>query len=72
MRLFLSFLALSLSASLASQTVLLQEGFDGDGLPAGWSQQTLASDGGWLVGDNQSLQSQWWSIAPHGSFHGHQ
>ena len=68
MRLFLSFLALSLSASLASQTVLLQEGFDGDGLPAGWSQQTLASDGGWLVGDNQSLQSQWWSIAPHGSF----
>ena len=68
MRLFLSLLALSLSASLASQTVLLQEGFDGDGLPAGWSQQTLASDGGWLVGDNQSLQSQWWSIAPHGSF----
>ena len=68
MRLFLSLLALSLSASLASQTVLLQEGFDGYGLPAGWSQQTLASDGGWLVGDNQSLQSQWWSIAPHGSF----
>ena len=48
-----------------SQTVLLQETFN-DGIPAGWSQQTLATDGGWLSGTSAELESQWWAIAPHG------
>ena len=54
-------------ASIAiGQTVLLQENFDA-GLPAEWSQQTLATDGGWLAGTSAQLESQWWPIAPHGN-----
>ena len=54
-------------ASIASgQTLLLQENFDA-GLPADWSQQTLATDGGWLGGTSAELESQWWPIAPHGN-----
>ena len=54
-------------ASIAiGQTLLLQENFDA-GLPADWSQQTLATDGGWLGGTSAELESQWWPIAPHGN-----
>lgn len=60
--------ALIFSLPLLTQTTLVQENFDGGNFPDSWTQQTLASDGGWLVGDNQALQSQWWTIAPHGSF----
>ena len=57
-------------ASIAiGQTVLLQEDFDA-GLPADWSQQTLATDGGWLAGTSAQLESQWWPIAPHGNIMG--
>ena len=60
------FLAASLAAfPLCAQTVLLSETFD-DGVPADWSQQTLATDGGWLAGTSAQLESQWWAIAPHG------
>ena len=60
--------ALIFSLPLLTQTTLVQENFDAGNFPDSWTQQTLASDGGWLVGDNQALQSQWWTIAPHGSF----
>ena len=50
------------------QTILLNEDFEGESLPEGWSQQTLATDGGWLMGTSGQLQSDWWSIAPHGNF----
>ncbi len=64
-------LALSLTFSISTllaQNVLLQEGFDAAVLPDGWSQLTLATDGGWLAGTSAELESQWWPIAPHGSF----
>jgi hypothetical protein len=62
-------LALSTSCSSAiAQNILIQEGFDDDMLPEGWSQQTQSSDGGWLNGDNSTLQSDWWDIEPHGDF----
>ena len=48
-----------------AQNVLLQEDFE-NGLPSEWSQQTLATDGGWLSGTSNELESQWWPIAPHG------
>lgn len=68
MRAFPLLLSLTFCFSAAGQIVLLQESFDQSELPEGWSQQTLANDGGWLIGDNQALQSQWWDIAPHGQF----
>ena len=43
-------LAMSWFCALSAQTVLLQENFDGGALPDGWTQQTLATDGGWLGG----------------------
>ncbi|MCH8903198.1 MAG: T9SS type A sorting domain-containing protein [Bacteroidetes bacterium] len=35
------------------------------GMPAGWTQTTLATDGGWLPGDAGTLSSQYWSIPTH-------
>jgi polyhydroxybutyrate depolymerase len=55
------------SASLFSQTILLEEDFEAATFPAGWTQTSNASDGGYLLGTNSSLQSQWWSIADHGN-----
>lgn len=58
----------ALCAPLQAQNILLNEGFDGAALPEGWSQQTLSDDGGWIGGDNTSLQSDYWGIEPHGNF----
>jgi len=56
-------------SSLLSQNILVNETFDDPLiLPDGWGQQTLANDGGWSNGNNSSLQSEWWSIDPHGNF----
>ena len=63
--LILSFLSIT---SVLCQTVLLEEDFQLGTLPPGWSQSTNATDGGWLLGTNTSLQSVYWSIAPHGNF----
>jgi len=54
--------------NLFAQTILVDENFDGTAFPAGWTQTSNATDGGWLMGNNNSLQSQWWSIAAHGNF----
>lgn len=53
---------------LSSQIVLLDEDFEESSFPVDWTQQTLSNDGGWLLGDNAELQSDYWSIAPHGNF----
>ena len=45
-----------------AQTTFLNENFNGTGLPSGWTQQTQATDGGWKVGTNTQLQSQFWPI----------
>lgn len=56
------------STNLFGQTILVDENFDVGTFPAGWTQTSNATDGGWLMGNNNSLQSQWWSIGAHGNF----
>ena len=56
------------STPIFGQTVLLSEDFTLGTLPVGWSQSTNATDGGWLLGTNTSLQSTYWSISSHGNF----
>ena len=64
----MSFMAVAMfCTSISAQTTLLQENFDAGIFPDGWTQETLASDGGWLVGESADLQSQYWPIAPHGN-----
>ena len=48
------------------QNILISEDFESGDLPDGWSQQTNASDGGWLLGTANQLESQYWDIANHG------
>lgn len=57
-------LFVGLSAGIAqAQVVLWQENFDAsNSLPAGWSQTTLATDGGWKVGTTSALSSQFFPI----------
>lgn len=59
-----SFLGLALMAFgvAQAQTSFLNESFTAAGVPAGWTQQTAATDGGWNVGTNTQLQSQFWPI----------
>ena len=64
----LLFTFLLCSTHIFGQTVLLSEDFELGVLPAGWSQSTNSTDGGWLHGTNTSLQSTYWSIAAHGNF----
>jgi polyhydroxybutyrate depolymerase len=64
---FLALAAILYTTSAFGQTILLDEDFEGATFPAGWTQSTNATDGGWIMGTNGSLQSQWWSIAPHGN-----
>lgn len=49
---------------------LINESFDVDVLPAGWTQTTMAADGGWLLGDNYALGSAIFQVTPHGNFIG--
>lgn len=60
--------AFILTDSLQAQNILVAEDFDTAENSNGWVQQSFASDGGWSVGDNSSLQSEWWPIEPHGNF----
>ena len=62
--------ALFIFGSYYSQNILLNEDFEGSSLPIGWSISTNASDGGWNLGTNQNIESQWWSVAPHGNIIG--
>ncbi len=43
-------------SSMKAQTILT-ENFEGTGIPAGWVQTSLASDGGWKQGSNLASQS---------------
>jgi polyhydroxybutyrate depolymerase len=64
--LFYSILVLS-SFQVTGQNTLLSEDFENGTLPPGWTQQTNATDGGWLLGTNTQLQSQYWDITDHGN-----
>ena len=61
--------AFILTDSLQAQNILVAEDFDTAENSNGWVQQSFASDGGWSVGDNSSLQSEWWPIEPHGKLY---
>ncbi|TNE65247.1 MAG: T9SS type A sorting domain-containing protein, partial [Bacteroidetes bacterium] len=50
-----------------SAQALFQESFDTPGLPAGWSVQSDATDGGWSVGTPAGLSSQYFTISSNGS-----
>ena len=49
---------------LAHSQIIVEEDFE-NGMPSGWSQTTLATDGGWLAGTNSSLGSQSFPITAH-------
>lgn len=51
----------------ASSQVLFQEDFEGGTIPTGWEVETLASDGGWNIGSNFALSSQFFPIPSNGS-----
>ncbi|MFT4986665.1 MAG: polyhydroxybutyrate depolymerase [Flavobacteriales bacterium] len=53
-----------------AQTIILSEDFEDDTFPVGWSQTTNATDGGWILGTNTELESEFWTIAEHGNFIG--
>lgn len=59
-------LSLLISIITAGQNILISEDFLDGVLPVGWSQQSNASDGGWLLGNANQLESQYWDIANHG------
>ncbi len=68
MKLFLSTcLCLCLCICGLSAQILFEENFETPGLPAGWSIQTKASDGGWLVGTPNALSTQSFGIPSNGS-----
>ncbi len=64
---FLGMILLS-SFALKAQTVIMSENFEGGSFPATWTQTTLATDGGWLYGNNTSLSSQYWTVPAHTNF----
>lgn len=49
-------------------SVYLSQNFQGSGMPAGWHQTTLASDGGWKFGTNTQLQSSYFTPSAHTKF----
>jgi polyhydroxybutyrate depolymerase len=68
MRFIISILFLLTTNVFFSQNIILEEDFEQAVFPDAWSQATLSNDGGWLSGTNGDLQSDWWSIMPHGNF----
>ncbi len=48
-----------------SQMIIYTQDFEAGTLPPGWTQQTNASDGGWLFGDAAILESNYFPILPH-------
>ena len=61
-------LTLSLVLMTFSQAqVIFQEDFESGTFPFGWTQETNATDGGWLIGSSSGLSSQFWPIAANGS-----
>lgn len=65
-RLLFSAIAAGSIAAASAQTVWSEDFEGGTTLPAGWSQTTLATDGGWLVGAGPDLSSSAFPI-PGGS-----
>lgn len=60
-----SFCLITFSAIKAQ--VLFEENFENGNIPAGWTMQTSATDGGWKVGTPGSLGSTYFEIPSNGS-----
>ena len=50
-----------------SGQALFSENFESGALPSNWEVQTLATDGGWRVGNSQSLSSGYFPIQSNNS-----
>jgi len=63
-KLLAGFFLVSLASSISAQ-IIWEETFDGGNtVPAGWTQSTSATDGGWKVGSNTALSSSAFPIPP--------
>lgn len=49
------------------QSQLLTENFNGTTIPSGWTQNTMATDGGWNAGSAAALSSSYFTIPTTGS-----
>jgi hypothetical protein len=65
----LSILLLGALVQSQAQTIL-SENFESGAMPAGWTQTTLATDGGWKLGVNAAIQSGGFQIEPHSKMMG--
>lgn len=63
---FTFFIFLMGAFTLNAQAVLLDENFEGTGIPTGWTQQTNATDGGWKFGLPSALSSSAFPIPNNG------
>lgn len=61
--LFAACLVVFAATAYTQGTVVWEENFDGgSGLPAGWTQTSSATDGGWKVGTTSALSSQYFPV----------
>ncbi len=67
MKQYLLFFSFLLISNFCSAQVLLSEDFESGSLPAGWVNQSNATDGGWLNGTAPSLTSQFFPIPDNGT-----
>jgi|GEM_PF-396847 len=63
----LCFFLFATAPTIVGAQVLFSENFESGVVPASWSNQTLASDGGWKVGTPSALSSQYWTVSANGS-----
>ena len=66
MKNFYLLIALVFVAFSTNAQMILSEDFEA-GVPSDWTQTTLATDGGWVAGDESTLASQYWVIGGNGS-----
>lgn len=67
MKNFLLLLMCLIGGATLHAQILFQENFEGNEIPDGWSVETNATDGGWISGTANSLQSTSWPIEDNGS-----
>ncbi|RMD76396.1 MAG: hypothetical protein D6818_00300, partial [Bacteroidetes bacterium] len=60
--LFTILLTCLFAAGTLSAQVILDEDFEGGTMPSGWTNQSLATDGGWNIGTPSSLSSTYWPV----------
>lgn len=63
---FTLFCLLMAAFTINAQAIFLEEGFDGNGIPDGWTQTTTGTDGGWKFGTGPSLSGSSFAIPSNG------